>query len=270
MGKGRVGDGLLRALHGLHAGLVDLGQQLVVVIQQRVVAQVLRHLDHLLLEGFVLGVVRSVDHLPGILLDDVANLVAGGLHLGFHGGNGVGVAGDHGQHVVVLQVLLGVAGAVHVLGPELVQVGHVVGQGGGPVGVLVGLAKAGVDFGVGQRVEAQLLEAVGEANPAFAAALENPFANAAGLLAALLFFLLVLLIGLLKAILYDRIVYRRMAIEVKRRRICLILLSLLTVPWLFLIPTALAADKLGSLLIWLGSLSGITPEMMQTVADGLS
>lgn len=115
-----------------------------------------------------------------------------------------------------------------------------------------------------------ILEAVGEANPAFADALENPFANVAGTLAALLFFLLVLLIGLLKAILYDRIVYRRMAIEVKRRRICLILLSLLTVPWLFLIPTALAADKLGSFLIWLGSLSGITPEMMQTVADGLS
>lgn len=114
-----------------------------------------------------------------------------------------------------------------------------------------------------------ILEAVGEANPAFADALESPFANVAGMLVALLFLLLVLVIGLVKGILYDRIVYRRMAIEVRCRRGCLVLLSLLTVPWLFLMPTAFVADKLGSLLIWLGSLSGITSEMMQAATGGL-
>ena len=96
---------------------------------------------------------------------------------------------------------------------------------------------------------------VSEARPGLAAALDAPFSGAAGTLAALFVIALVLLAGLVKYVLYRRVVLLRAEAEEEKRIKMCALLAALTTPWLYLIPTRTAYAVLGSVMMAIGRLA---------------
>ncbi len=100
-----------------------------------------------------------------------------------------------------------------------------------------------------------VLYVLSAAYPAFSAALDSPFRGWAGTMAALLCIMLILADSVMKYILYLRIVLRRTVLEdAERLRACRIL-SVMTTPWLYLVPTQTAYALLGSVMMALGRLT---------------
>ena len=101
-----------------------------------------------------------------------------------------------------------------------------------------------------------LLSAVAQSHPALSDAMESPFAGLPGSGAAVAVILLVIGAGALKHWLYRRFVFRALQADCKQRAFFLFVLSLLTTPWLFLLPTRLVVEWLGAIMSCLGALSG--------------
>lgn len=98
-----------------------------------------------------------------------------------------------------------------------------------------------------------ILYFVSEVHPSLAEALNAPFIGINGTLTALFVILLILLTGMLKYILYQRIVFRMQSVEEIRK--CVVFLAILTTPWLYLLPTQTAYGLLGSIMMAIGSLT---------------
>lgn len=102
-----------------------------------------------------------------------------------------------------------------------------------------------------------VLEIIAQSSPAAAAILDNPFTSAASTWAAIGVIALVVLAGLLKYVLYRRIALKRMELaDPASKNIRLIIFTLLTTPWLFLVPSAQAIKVLGETMVAIGGLFG--------------
>ncbi len=99
------------------------------------------------------------------------------------------------------------------------------------------------------------LYVLSEINPGLSAALNAPFSGLGGTLTALLVIALVLLTGTLKSILYRRIVFRRTVSGEETGRKTIRILTILTTPWLYLLPTQTAYALLGSVMMAIGRLA---------------
>lgn len=100
-----------------------------------------------------------------------------------------------------------------------------------------------------------VLEVFAQSSPAVAAVLDQPFTSSASTWAAIGCIAAVLLTGVLKAVLYDRIALRRVElVNPASRKARIVILSLLTTPWLFLVPSAYAISVLGEVMVAIGSL----------------
>lgn len=120
-------------------------------------------------------------------------------------------------------------------------------------------------FGADALLAALLLAAtaVAQSNASLATWLANPFAGLGGTLTALGTILAVLLCGVLKWALYQKIVFKRVSgLTPRQIRTISALLAALTTPWTFLLPTAAASGWIGETLIAVGGLAGgISPEI---------
>ena len=101
-----------------------------------------------------------------------------------------------------------------------------------------------------------LLSVAAQSRPALLDALESPFANWPGAGAAIAVVMLVIGAGALKHWLYRRFVFRTLLADGKQKAFFLFVLSLLTTPWLFLLPTRFVSEWLGAIMSCLGALSG--------------
>ena len=97
---------------------------------------------------------------------------------------------------------------------------------------------------------------ISQDSPRLASWLEHPFSGLGGTLAALGCIALVLGAGLLKYVLYRRIVLKKLKDlgDRERLRACR-RMAVLTTPWLYLLPTAAAYEILGTIMMGLGSLA---------------
>lgn len=102
-----------------------------------------------------------------------------------------------------------------------------------------------------------LLTILAQHNAAVADWLNAPFGGMGGTLAALGCIAMVPLCGLLKYVLYKRIVFRKAkGMDDRQRRVVSAVLAALTAPWTFLIPTASASAWMGQMMMGVGKLAG--------------
>ncbi len=106
---------------------------------------------------------------------------------------------------------------------------------------------------------------VAQSSARVAAWLEHPFAGWGGVLMAVGCIALVLLCGLLKWTLYRKVVLKRMkGADPRQMQRISATLAILTTPWTFLLPTAMAGAWMGEIMVAVGGVAGlVSPDAAQ-------